>query len=132
MTLETDRSFSAASNGPRRAARRAMEDRILDAAAEIFSQTGYEGATMAEIAVAADLPKANIHYYFKSKSLLYRQVLNKILATWLDQMAALTADRDPADTLKQYIEAKVELSRLYPVPSRVFANEILHGAPFLG
>ena len=117
---------------PRRAAREAMEIRILDAAAEVFSQSGFGGATMAQIAAKAELPKANVHYYFKSKPLLYRRVLADILGTWLDQMKAFSAERDPATTLRHYIEAKVELSRLYPVPSRVFANELLHGAPFLG
>ena len=132
MTLEIETQTGRPGRGVRHAARRATEARILDAAALMFSQAGYDGATMAEIAEKAELPKANVHYYFKSKARLYTQVLARIHDTWLDQLGALTADQDPATALKRYIYAKVELSRLYPVPSRVFANELLHGAPFLG
>lgn len=131
MSLDTQIEDRGSKRRPRHAARQAMEERILDAAALVFSQAGYDGATMAEIAAKADLPKANVHYYFKSKAGLYSKVLSKILATWLDQMSAFTADQDPAVVLKRYIHAKVELSRVYPIPSRVFANELLHGAPFI-
>ncbi len=131
MSPETQIENRPTKRGPRHVARQAMEERILDAAAWVFSQSGYDGATMAEIAIKADLPKANVHYYFKSKAGLYSTVLSKILATWLDQMNAFTADQDPAMALKRYIHGKIELSRVYPIPSRVFANELLHGAPFI-
>ena len=43
------------------------EERILLAALEVFSQTGFHGATLDKIASAADMSKPNLLYYFKNK-----------------------------------------------------------------
>ena len=45
---------------------------ILAAAERVFAGAGFSGATMAQIAAEAGLPKANLHYYFGSKETLYR------------------------------------------------------------
>jgi TetR/AcrR family transcriptional regulator len=42
--------------------RRANEARILRAAERVFAKAGFAGARMAEIAAAAGVPKANLHY----------------------------------------------------------------------
>jgi TetR/AcrR family transcriptional regulator len=102
--------------------------RILKAAERVFAETGFSGATMAEIAERARLPKANLHYYFGTKEELYRAVLTDILKVWMSPIAAIRPEGDPAAILAQYVRAKMEASRLRPFASRVFANEILHGA----
>ena len=98
----------------------------------MFAEAGFNGATTAEIARRAAIPKANLHYYFNTKEELYQQVLTGIIGTWLHTADEITADADPARALAHYITAKVELAREQPIPSRVFANEIIHGAPHLG
>lgn len=119
-------------SGRRRAQiRQEMEERILAAAARVFSEAGFDGATTAAIAERARLPKANVHYYFRTKKRLYREVLGNILGRWMELMDVFTVDADPAEALATYIRAKVRLSREHPVESRVFANEIIHGAPNL-
>jgi TetR/AcrR family transcriptional regulator len=106
--------------------------RILVAAEASFAETGFRGATMAAIAARAKLPKANLHYYFGTKHALYRAVLTNILDLWLGAFDALRKDRHPADALADYIRHKIYWSRTRPNASKVFANEILHGAPQLG
>ena len=59
------------------------EKLILAAAEKVFAEAGYGGATMQLIADLAGLPKANLHYYFPTKELLYRQVVEKIFNIWL-------------------------------------------------
>jgi TetR/AcrR family transcriptional regulator len=103
--------------------------RILKAAERVFAETGFEGASMAEIAEQAKLPKANLHYYFGTKEALYRAVLRDILAVWLEPMRAIRPDSDPASAIGDYVRAKIDASRTRPLASRVFANEVLHGAP---
>ena len=103
--------------------------RILKAAERVFAETGFEGATMALIAEQAELPKANLHYYFGTKEELYRAVLRDILSVWLEPMEAIRPDADPATALADYVRVKIEASRTRPLASRVFANEVLHGAP---
>jgi TetR/AcrR family transcriptional regulator len=109
--------------------RQANERLILAAAESIFARAGFSGATMAAIAQASGLPKANLHYYFGSKEALYRTVLARILNDWLVPTHGITMDADPRTALEQYIRAKMALSAQRPDGSKVFANELLHGAP---
>jgi len=98
----------------------------------VFARTGFNGATTAAIAEAAGLPKANLHYHFGSKRTLYREVLARTLHDWLAPMDGLQPEADPRQALEAYIRAKMALSAARPDASRVFANELLHGAPVLG
>ena len=108
------------------------EARILAAAEQVFAETGYSGATTAMVAVKAKLPKANVHYYFRTKERLYRAVLKRILDAWLASGDGIRPEADPATAFADYIAAKIEASRRQPYASKVFANEILHGAPHVG
>ena len=124
---------------PRPAARRLRQPRgdsarvaLLEAAERVFARAGFVGATTAAIAEAAGLPKANLHYHFGSKQALYREVLARTLHDWLVPMDGLVDSADPRQALGTYIEAKMAMSAERPDASRVFANELLHGAPVLG
>jgi len=107
------------------------EERILDAAQEVFATYGYHGATIDEVADRAGISKPNLHYYFKRKRDLYLAVLRRTLEIWLVPLRELDRTGDPAVEIGNYIAQKVQLSRRYPAASRVFANEIVQGAPFL-
>lgn len=112
--------------------RQENEARIMGAAEYVFARAGFAGATMADIAVRAGVPKSNLHYYFRTKQALYRAVLANTLDLWLSETDIITADHAPQAALEQYIRAKMRLSASYPDASRVFANELLHGAPEIG
>jgi TetR/AcrR family transcriptional regulator len=120
------RGSPAPSNGNRvgHAARR----QILAAAERIFAEAGYGSASTARIAEAAGVPKANLHYYFGTKGALYEAVLADILEVWRNAADTITEDADPATALSEYVRVKVELSRRRPLASKIFANELLHGA----
>ena len=109
--------------------RQANELLILQAAEKVFARAGFGGATMAAIAAASGLPKANLHYYFGSKEVLYRNVLAQILSDWLEPTSCITLNAEPRLAIEQYIRAKMTLAKLRPDGSKVFANELLHGAP---
>jgi TetR/AcrR family transcriptional regulator len=109
----------------------AQEAAILAAAERVFAGAGFGGATMAAIAGAAGLPKPNLHYYFGSKRALYRAVLERTLREWLVPMDSIVADADPRAALECYIREKMRQSFARPYASRVWANELLHGAPEL-
>jgi TetR/AcrR family transcriptional regulator len=109
--------------------RQTNEALILAAAERVFAGAGFGGATMAAIAEAAGLPKANLHYYFGSKQELYRTVLAQILKDWLEPTLVIAPQANPRTAIEAYIRAKMALSMQRPHASRVFANELLHGAP---
>lgn len=108
------------------------EKRILLAALEVFSQTGFHGATLDKIARAADMSKPNLLYYFKNKEEIHVALLSGLLDVWLAPLRAINAHGDPATEIGSYIHRKLESSREYPRESRLFANEILSGAPHIG
>jgi len=102
---------------------------ILDAALGVFSTEGFRGATLDQIATAANLSKPNVLYYFSSKEAIYTELLSKLLDTWLDPLRALDPNGDPVGELVAYMRRKFEMSRQFPRESRLFANEIVQGAP---
>ncbi len=105
---------------------------LLAAAERVFARAGFSGATTAAIAAEAGLPKANLHYHYGSKALLYREVLAHTLHAWLVPLDGLLPEADPKQALQAYIRAKMAMSAARPDASRVFAGELLHGAPVLG
>lgn len=111
--------------------RQRNEKIIIAAAEQEFASFGFKGASMREIARRADLPKANIHYYFKNKLGLYLAVLSDIIELWDSTLSRLTPEDDPAEGLHTYIRQKIEFSRKHPLASRIFASEIISGGPNL-
>ena len=129
IPLSTNKPVDAADDTAKGKIRQANEALILTAAERIFAGAGFAGATMAAIAEASGLPKANLHYYFGSKQELYRTVLARTLEDWLLPTHGITPGADPQAAIERYIRDKMALSVQRPFASKVFANELLHGAP---
>ena len=124
MTERTSRKPSAS--------RLRQEARILSAAEQAFSSKGFSGTSMDAVAEAVGISKQNMIYYFPSKEILYRRVLQNVLDLWIQKMSFIDAsDTDQAAMIAAYIRGKLELSRDHPHGSRVFAHEIINGAPVL-
>ncbi|MBS8225079.1 TetR family transcriptional regulator C-terminal domain-containing protein [Vannielia litorea] len=104
---------------------------ILDAALDVFSANGFRGATVDQIAKAAGLSKPNLLYYFPSKEAMHQTLLAGLLDTWLAPLRALDPEGDPVEEILSYAGRKLEMSREMPRESRLFANEVLQGAPNL-
>ena len=104
---------------------------ILEAGERIFALHGFRGSTMQMIADQAGLPKANLHYYFDSKEKLYRCVVEKIFEIWLQAASSFENSDEPKEALKLYIYEKMQISRRHPYGSKVWANEVMQGAPII-
>lgn len=102
---------------------------ILDAALDVFSRHGYRGATLDQIAAEAGISKPNILYYFEGKGDIHVTLLNQLMDTWLDPLKAMQADGDPRSEILGYVQRKLDMARDLPRESRLFAGEILQGAP---
>ena len=112
--------------------RRRNVEKILLAAEKVFAEKGYAGTSMRNIAEEAELPRSNLHYYFSTKDELYRDVLLGLLEVWKQDALCFEMFDDPRVVLTSYIRAKMNHSRTRPHGSKVWANEIMHGAPLLG
>ena len=92
----------------------------------------YLATTVDQIAAKCGLSKPNLLYYFRRKEDIYLAVLEHTLHDWLEPLRSLDAAGEPIDEITRYIRTKIRLSRDNPKASRLFANEILHGAAAVG
>lgn len=104
---------------------------ILNGALEAFSANGLRGATIDQIARAAGLSKPNVLYYFGSKDEIHKALLTTLLEMWLAPMRQIDPNGEPLAEVLRYVQAKLSMSQDYPRESRLFAHEILQGAPHL-
>lgn len=119
--------------GPGTATRIGARNRkaILDAAIKSFIEKGFDGASIAEIAKMASLPKANVYYYFGSKEAIYRTIIADLMEEWDKALGHLRVEREPADAITDYIRAKLDFTRKHSAQSRMFASEAVHGGRFI-
>ncbi len=108
---------------------REKQDMILEAALEVFSMHGFRGATIDQIAEVAGMSKPNLLYYFPRKEEIHRRLISALLHTWLAPLKEMDERGDPIPEIRSYIRRKLEMARDYPRESRLFANEMLQGAP---
>jgi TetR/AcrR family transcriptional regulator len=104
------------------------EKLVLDCALEVFATYGFHGATIDQIAAKADLSKPNVLYYFKGKEDIYTTLLQRTAERWMDAFYAISLNGDPMTILETYVNAKMDLSFDFPLPSRLFAMEVMGGA----
>ena len=115
-------------NKPESAIRAANRSAILNAATVLFAEKGFEGTRVADIAERAQLPKANVYYYFASKDELYAEILVGVSKGWEGALKLFAEEADPEQAFMAYIDAKLAFSREHSLQSRLFANEVIHGA----
>jgi len=108
---------------------REKQDVILEAALDVFSMHGFRGATIDQIAEVAGMSKPNLLYYFPRKEEIHRRLMAALLETWLAPLKEMDGAGDPFPEIRSYIRRKLEMARDYPRESRLFANEMLQGAP---
>ena len=111
--------------------RKRNREQILAAAEQEFATNGFGATTVQRIADRAGLPKSNVLYYFSNKKRIYYALMDDIMGRWNDVLSKVKAEDDPATTLAGFIHTKMEMSRTHPLASRLFALEIIQGAPVL-
>ena len=104
---------------------------LLAAALDVFSLYGFNGASLDEIAQIAEMHKSNIFYYYENKEALYVEVLTTVMQKWLAPLQALEAELEPVEALTHYLMTKIETAKTQPKASRLFALEVIQGAPHI-
>lgn len=107
------------------------ENKILAAALDVFSDKGFRGASLDDIAKAAGMSKPNILYYFRGKEEIHLSLLARLLEDWLAPLTTLNPEGDPIEEVGEFVRLKLKMARDFPRESRLFANEILRGAPHI-
>jgi TetR/AcrR family transcriptional regulator len=107
------------------------EQSILQAAQEEFILQGFKGASVQSIADRAQLPKANVLYYFKNKENIYHAVLEQTLDMWDQGIGDILLEDGPKKAIEKIIAAKVKMAFENPNASKIYAMEIIQGAQHL-
>lgn len=112
-----------ASKGERVAAR------IRAEALEQFSRLGFERATMGEIARAAGVSQATLHYHFQDKAQLWRSAMLELGSTLAEEERAIAAavDAPAIAQLRLAMRLFVEISWRHPALGRIVALEGMAG-----
>lgn len=105
-----------------------VQDRILNAAEELFAKSSFAGTRISEIALKAEVNQALIHYYFDSKEKLYQEVLARLFQQWEVYVQAFSWERkDPALMIREYIKTHFEIKCRMPNLYKIFHWEALEG-----
>ncbi len=108
----------------------ATGDRILDAARVVFLEKGKAGARMHGIAAQAGINKALLHYYFRSKEDLYREVLTKELTVFFRGLIeSIRPSGDIEALVRDFIDNYIDRLSRNPQVVRFLTWEVGSGGP---
>ena len=101
------------------------EQRILEAARNIFIHKGYYGARMQEIADEAGINKALLHYYFRSKDRLFETIFQQSFSKFVPVIGGILAGSDPwQKKIGAFVENYLQLLYSNPYLPQFILNEI--------
>ena len=99
-------------------------DDILDAAAQVFREKGFHGASMSDIADSVNLQKASLYHHVSSKQEILRELLERALATLGDEISKVSSQPvSPDQKLRLMIRAYLQALAEYPDLSAVLLFE---------
>lgn len=108
------------------------ETKIIQAATEVFLKEGKDGARMQEIAQKANINKALLHYYFRSKDKLYETVFRERVFRFLDELFSSVPETDDIETvLKEFTANYIDLISAHPELVRFILWEIRQGGQYM-
>ena len=91
------------------------EDKILEAAKNVFVSKGMEGARMQEIADEAGINKALLHYYFRSKERLFEAIFSEIIKFAFPKITRIAQSDEPfVNKIEQVVDAYIDLLIKHP------------------
>lgn len=105
---------------------------VFDAAAVLFSRSGFDSVGVDDIARAAGVNKAMIYYHFKDKLALYREVVRDMLVVVGANVGEIAAGTEPpARKIERFIEMLAEMRQDRPWFPPLMMREMAAGAPHL-
>lgn len=108
------------------------EDHILKAAQVIFQTKGMDGARMQEIADKANINKAMLHYYYRSKQLLFEAVFNKAFSLLAPELnSILNDDSSIEDKIKNFTDNYIRFMIKHPYLPGFIIQELNRNPKFI-
>src|ERR1039458_6716566 len=97
---------------------------ILDYAAEVFAEKGYEGASMRDLSRLSGMSLAGLYYYFDSKEKLLYHIQKHTFTTIVDRLRErLAASSDPEERIRIFVHNHVEYAVSNQKAMKVLSHE---------
>jgi AcrR family transcriptional regulator len=113
----SNRDEAAGADSPRR-------QTLLEIAANLFANQGYQATTVRDIASAAGILSGSIYHHFASKQEMLEELLTRCFdETIREYQAVASADLPPAEALTELIKATLRISLVHRAPVLVWNNE---------
>lgn len=107
------------------------EGQILEAAKDVFQQKGMDGARMQEIANKAGINKAMLHYYYRSKQLLFEAVFSSAFALLAPQLnKILNSDSPIEEKVKNFTHNYISFIAKHPYLPNFIIQELNRNPKF--
>ena len=108
------------------------EDQILEAAKNVFQSKGMDGARMQEIADKAGINKAMLHYYYRSKQLLFEAVFKNAFSLLAPQLnAVLNDDSSIEDKIRNFTSNYISFIVKHPYLPNFIIQELNRNHDFI-
>ena len=103
------------------------EERILQAAEELFLTKGYDGTKTTQIAEKAGVTHAMLHYYFRTKDKLFERIVNEKMEFVLTMVALPLANGANSfkERIQQCVETHFDFLVNNPTLPRFILNEVI-------
>jgi TetR/AcrR family transcriptional regulator len=100
-----------------------LQDRLLDAAEQLFAERGFAATPVRQIAERAGVNPSLVHYYFGSKRELLLAVLDRVLGPMAEAIAAM--QRSGEAPIDQLIGIMTDMAVQHPALPKLIAREVL-------
>lgn len=102
-----------------------MEERIIDAAKQVFLEKGFNEASMSDIAAQAGINRTGLHYYFRTKDRMFEAVFSDIISSFLPEIQEiLTSDSPISDRVGRIVDVYFDIIRKNPLLPLFVVKEI--------
>lgn len=102
-----------------------MENRILEAAKQVFVRKGYEATKMGDIAAEAGIGRTALHYYYRTKEMLFDAIFDQLIGALLPNLGAIIDENTSfLEKLPKIIDQYVKTLQRNPLFPIFVINEL--------
>lgn len=101
------------------------EKKILEAAKDVFMQKGLEAASMSDIAKTAGISRTSLHYYFRTKEKLFREIFRSVVDGFMPQLGKIIrGNASVREKVEKFVDSYIDLLASVPAAPHFIINEI--------
>lgn len=102
-----------------------MENRILEAAKQVFVRKGYEATKMGDVAAEAGIGRTALHYYYRTKEMLFDAIFDQLIGALLPNLGAIIDENTSfLEKLPKIIDQYVKTLQRNPLFPIFVINEL--------